>query len=516
MTALSLRLRLILQIVLLQAVLAAGFSVIQLRLLLSTLTEDAAERASLASQQVKTFLIDHINQHSKDRATPATIEDTRAMWKEIVGTDPDIPGMLEKMMALSHSLVEINIGDEGRTILVSSNPARTGAPMAKLDPLPNWAKQPLGTRLMDLISRRADYDVTVPIGIAGQGESLFTVQVVSSSILLRDMFLPEANRLAGISLAILVAGLLLTLLATQAILLPLRHIEETIDRIVQGNYGPEESRRGMAKEFLAVESKLDLLGQKFRGAKEDAVELRNNIGQLLERMATQIDVSARLAAISRLAGGAAHEIKNPLNAISLRLDLLREKIAAQGIEEDALETEIAILSREVLRLDRVVKTFLDFSKPVEVHLKDLDLADVVGHAAALLGPQARQRQVELVLDTHPAKMRGDPDLLIQMVLNLVTNAIEAMKQTGGSVTLRVGDAGQGPVMEVADTGPGIDPKLADKIFNLYYTTKPGGSGIGLAMAYRAVQLHNGSIGYTSEPGRGTTFRIQFPGMSVNG
>jgi signal transduction histidine kinase len=511
----SLRFRLILQIVALQAILAVGFSAFQLRLLLSTLTEDAADRASLASQQAKTFLIDHIDQHSKDRATPATLEDTRAMWKEIVATDPDISSMLEKMMALSHSLVEINVADENRTILVSSSPSRTGSPMQKLDPVLTWAKQPLSTRLLDLVSRRADYDVTVPIGIGGQGASLFTVQVVSSSVLLRDLFTPEAKRLAGISFAILVAGLLLTLLATQAILIPLRHIEETIDRIVQGRYGGEESRRGMAKEFMAVESKLDLLGQKFRGAKEDAVELRSNIGQLLERMATQIDVSARLAAISRLTGGAAHEIKNPLNAISLRLDLLREKLTAQVIDETELTSEIGVLSKEVMRLDRVVKTFLDFSRPVEVHFQEVNLAEIVVQAAGLLAPQAKATKVTLDTVVQPSRMRGDPDLLVQLLLNLVTNAIEAMKQ-GGNVSIHVAPSEQGTLLEIADTGPGIDPKLAERVFNLYYTTKPGGSGIGLAMAYRAVQLHNGSIGYTSEPGHGTTFHIQFPAVGVNG
>jgi signal transduction histidine kinase len=507
----SLRLRLILQIVALQAILAIGFSAFQLRLLLSTLTDDAAERATLASQQVKTFLIDHIDQHSKDRATPATIDDTRAMWKEIVGSDPDIPGMLEKMMALSHSLVEINVADENGLILVSSDPSRAGFPMQKLDPVVTWVKQPLNTRLINLLSRRADYDVIVPIGIGGQGASLFTVQVVSSSVLLRDVFMPDAVHLAETSLGIMAAGLLLTLLATQAILIPLRRIEETIDRIVQGNYGGAQSRRGMAKEFLVVGSKLDLLGEKFRGAKEDAVELRHNIGQLLERMATQIDISARLAAISRLTGGAAHEIKNPLNAISLRLDLVREQLGAQGVDEEQLKSEIAVLSAEVMRLDRVVKTFLDFSRPVEVHFQELDLAEIVGRGVGLLSPQAKSANVTLELDAQPARIRGDPDLLIQLLLNLVTNAVEAMKK-GGRVSIHVASTEQGALLEIADTGPGIDPRLAERVFDLYYTTKPGGSGIGLAMAYRAVQLHNGSIGYTSESGRGTTFHIQFPAV----
>src|SRR5580700_11185018 len=108
----------------------------------------------------------------------------------------------------------------------------------------------------------------------------------------------------------------------------------------------------MAKEFEAVEIKLNLLGQKFRGAREDASELRNNVGQLLERMATQIDVGARLAAISRVTGGVAHEIKNPLNAIALRLDLLNARLGSSEREsapKEDLMKDIEILSKEVLR-----------------------------------------------------------------------------------------------------------------------------------------------------------------------
>jgi signal transduction histidine kinase len=506
----SLRLRLILLTVAMVALVALGFSAVQLRILVSTLTQDAADRSTLASQQVKAYLIDHIAQHSNGRATPANMDETRAMWKEIVSTDPDIANMLEKMMSLSHSLIEINVADENKTILVSSNPVRTGSRLLPLEPIVNWAAQPLNRKLIDLIRRRADYEVTVSLGVAGQGTSLFTVQVVSSGVLIRDAVLPEVNRLALISGGILALALVLTLLATRTILRPLRRIEDTIDRIVQGNYGGEESRRGQAREFAAVESKLDLLGQKFRGAREDASELRDNIGKLLERMATQIDVSARLAAISRLTGGVAHEIKNPLNAISLRLDLVKAKLGADT-DPVELSSDIEVLSKEVLRLDRVVKTFLDFSRPFEAHFRDLDLAELVTQVCDLLGPQAKAAHVELWLEKPPSPvpMRGDPDMLLQVILNLVTNAIEAMK-AGGFCGVSVFSTARGVELNVADTGPGIDSKLADRIFNLYYTTKAGGSGIGLALAYRAVQLHNGSIGYTSEPGRGTTFHVQFP------
>ena len=106
-------------------------------------------------------------------------------------------------------------------------------------------------------------------------------------------------------------------------------------------------------------------------------------------------------------------------------------------------------------------------------------------------------------------LRGDSDLLKQAVLNLVTNAIDAMPK-GGRLQVRVDGADDKLTLEISDTGSGIPPELREKVFQLYFTTKLKGSGIGLAMTYRAVQLHNGTISFKSEAGSGTTFRLEFP------
>ena len=108
-------------------------------------------------------------------------------------------------------------------------------------------------------------------------------------------------------------------------------------------------------------------------------------------------------------------------------------------------------------------------------------------------------------------MRGDEDMLKQAVLNLVNNAIEALR-TGGHLRLSVGRPENSVTLEVADDGPGIPTDVRDKVFQLYFTTKEKGSGIGLAMTYRAVQLHNGTVNFVSEMGHGTTFRFQFPAL----
>ncbi len=132
-------------------------------------------------------------------------------------------------------------------------------------------------------------------------------------------------------------------------------------------------------------------------------------------------------------------------------------------------------------------------------------------------PQAKLSHIAMKFETssEPAEMRGDPDMLKQAILNLVTNALDAMadaKTENGYLRLGVTRNHESITLEVKDNGPGIPRDLRSKVFQLYFTTKPKGSGIGLAMTYRAVQLHNGTIDFTSEDGRGTTFRLQFPAL----
>jgi signal transduction histidine kinase len=507
----SLRVRLVLLTVTLVALVAVALSVLHLETLVNTLSEDAFDRSQRASQEVSSFIVDHIKRHAADYPTFGRLVSAKDLSYYIVYNDRDIATMLEKKMGLSSSLIEINIaGDDGQ-ILASSSERRVGATITQFRDFAQWTKGSARSRLLDLVRRGSpDYQVVVPLGYEGPDQStLLSIQVVTSTALLRDPLLDQVRWLAAVSGGSLLVALVITLAATNLALRPLKRIDKTIDRIVQGNYGGEPTETGAAKEFVVLESKLNLLGQNFRGAREDATELRHDVDQLLERLASQLDVASRLAAISRLTGGVAHEIKNPLNAISLRLDFLRAKLGESGAEE--LIKDIEVLSKEVQRLDRVVKTFLDFSRPVEVHFEDVDLAELTREVADLMTPPAQLAHVALDVESPsgPVPLRGDADLIKQAVLNLVTNAIEAMKE-GGSLHLKTACNNGAVTLEVSDSGPGIPPAMRNKVFQLYFTTKGKGSGIGLAMTYRAVQLHNGTIEFESAEGHGTTFRLQFP------
>ncbi len=369
----SLRVRLVLVIVALVTVVAVALSFLHLDSLVNSLTENAFQRSENASQLVQIFVTDHINQHTREYEPPADLEGMIAIWNEIASSDTDIASMLQKMLAQSPGIVEINIAGRTGQILASSSPERIGRPLNKLEKFSAWREHPIHRRMLDLFVRRPDYDVTIPLGVPGQPR-IFTIQVVASSVLLGSALWPEVRALAIVSIGAIGASLLLTAIAGNWILLPLKRIEQTIERILQGKFGRVETADGIAKEFAVVESKLNVLGEQFRGARLEADQMQHNLDQALERMESQLDVASRLTAISHITGGVAHEIKNPLNAISLHLDLLRARLG--GPEED-LTSEIEILSKEVRRLDRVVKTFLDFSRPVNVKLEEVDLAALV-------------------------------------------------------------------------------------------------------------------------------------------
>jgi signal transduction histidine kinase/HAMP domain-containing protein len=222
----------------------------------------------------------------------------------------------------------------------------------------------------------------------------------------------------------------------------------------------------------------------------------------------QIEIAAKLAALGKITSGVAHEVKNPLNAMVLQVELLKAKL---GTEEQRVEPQLRILSDELRRLDRVVKTFLDFTRPVELRPRELDMETLVREVFALAEPQAKQNNVELIFDRDGVmpSLLVDPDLMKQALLNLVLNGCQAMPAGGQlKVTPRVFPDRMD--FEIADQGVGIPPEVRAKIFSLFFSTKPGGTGVGLAMAFRIVQLHNGSLDFASEVDRGTTFRVSLP------
>ncbi len=228
----------------------------------------------------------------------------------------------------------------------------------------------------------------------------------------------------------------------------------------------------------------------------------------VEEIESELELSRRMAAIGRLTAGVGHEVKNPINAIVVHLELLKNKL---GGEHSPATRHLDVIDAEIHRLDRVVQTLVDFSRPVELQLHEQDLRTVIGDVLALAAEELSTRNVTLEshLPSNPLVANVDADLLKQAALNVIQNGAQAMP-AGGTLRVVLEDDRKMAVLRIADEGYGIPEEIREKIFDLYFTTKTGGSGIGLAMTYRILQLHHGSVDVQSKVDRGTEFSLRIP------
>jgi PAS domain S-box-containing protein len=576
----------------------------------------ASDRADLVADQFRIYLENHLTVETAAHGIhPASTQQWEDTWTEIVRRDPDITEMLNATLAKADLALAILITDDHGDILAASSAMRDNKAFAGAEDIHEIQQRWWAVNLWDLIARRENYVSTRPVGLQGSKHVLFNISVVIRSVLLKHSVEPALKSLLlAFALSLCVAIFLGAVLPT-VILDPLERLSQSIDLIRTGQFGVgSQTDRREAREFADVHSKLSLLDEQYRGAKQDASELRTNIEHLLQRLEEgvllfdetgrllmagepaermlgkshdemagrrtedlfprstvlgeiignaveegrsieeqpvaipragadplrlvvsvqplrsrsgqedmgtlvtlrdlesrrqleqQLDFSTRLAAISRLSGGVAHEIKNPLNAMALHLEVLRGKLNGD-------QPEIEVIGREIKRLDSVVKTFLNFNRPVDLNYRPIDFNDLVKQVLALVSVDASAKNVALKTILQPDKLwiNGDPDLLQQAILNVINNGMEAMTD-GGTLTTRTGSDGGQCQLTVSDAGPGIAREIQSRVFQLYFTTKESGSGIGLATTFRVVQLHNGTIDFTSEPGKGTTFRLRFPRM----
>ncbi|HEV3511446.1 MAG TPA: ATP-binding protein [Candidatus Sulfotelmatobacter sp.] len=228
----------------------------------------------------------------------------------------------------------------------------------------------------------------------------------------------------------------------------------------------------------------------------------------VRRIGDEIEMSRRLSASGRLTRGVAHEVKNPINAIVLHLQLLRNKLTQQ---EPDTGRHMDIIDSEIRRLDRVVQTLVDFTRPRDLRLEEIDLRRLLDEVAQLAAPDAEQHGVTIKrrLPELPLPVKVDVDLMKQAFLNVVINGVQAMPQ-GGLLTISAGRENGVIVAEVQDQGAGIPKEMHDKVFELYFTTKKEGSGIGLAQTYQILQWHYGTVDFESAEKTGTIFRFQIP------
>ena len=238
---------------------------------------------------------------------------------------------------------------------------------------------------------------------------------------------------------------------------------------------------------------------------------------------TGVDATGRTAAevyseLSELVGGLAHEIRNPLSTIRLNMELLAEDFqeaesggGPQRQRDRRARAKIELVRQECDRLQQLLGDFLDFARQESLSLEPVNLNEEIGQLLEFFAARAEEAGVEVIRYLDPAvpKVQLDRETFRSAVLNLLINAVQAMTE-GGQLVVRTRPAGMGVLLELIDTGPGMDPETLAKAFRAFFSTKQGGSGLGLPTARKIVEAHGGSIDVETAVGRGTRVSIWLP------
>jgi signal transduction histidine kinase len=233
-----------------------------------------------------------------------------------------------------------------------------------------------------------------------------------------------------------------------------------------------------------------------------------------DRDSTRTETYAEFAA---LVGGLAHEIRNPLSTIRLNMELLAEDFAETDSDSPTKQRDrrarakIELVRQECDRLQKLLGDFLDFARQESLAPEPGNLNEELGQLLDFFAIRAHEAGVEVVryLDPELPSVRLDRETFRSAILNLLLNAVQAM-EAGGQLVIRTRAAGLGVLVELIDTGPGMDAETLGKVFRAFYTTKQGGSGLGLPTARKIIEAHGGTIDVESTPGRGTKVTIWLP------
>jgi len=223
----------------------------------------------------------------------------------------------------------------------------------------------------------------------------------------------------------------------------------------------------------------------------------------MQEMERQLHQAERLSAMGRLAAGVAHEIRNPLNAISM---------ASQRLKKDNLDRLTAVMRDEIRRLNRIIEDFINFAKTRKMEFSHHNIMDLLQEIVLLTEEELESKGVMIKIhgNVSPLIISMDFDKLKQAVFNIFKNAMESISN-GGSIDLSVEPKGKNWIsIKISDTGSGLTPEEIERIFNPDYTTKDKGLGLGLTLAHEIIKGHGGDIEVQSQPGQGTTFEILLP------
>ncbi len=441
-----------------------------------------------------------LNQHSQNDLVNEIQESSQEISKAVQMSIEDFTSQAEfsrlndyLLSARKKGINEINIINVEGEIVDSSDPDKIGKrhELKRLEKGVHAAPRRIGS---PVLSQRP-YEVVVPV-IVGD-EHLGYVQI--NMLLDNISSLQHANfirRLLATGMVFTI-GIVLTLFLARRYTEPINSLVDDFKRVSSGDLSVT----------IPVNS-TDEIGELARGFNEMVQKLRER--EMLEKRLYEAE---HLSRVGRLASGIAHEIRNPLNYISLAIDHLREDVLPHCADEqrDEMDELTARIKEEVRRANYMVVNFMNYGRPLKLRRAPVSYADLLANALPVLHDRLAEQGVEVEVQIPPdfPPLWVDQEMLRTCVLNLVGNALQAMPG-GGAITLAAEQDQERVRLSFSDQGSGIRTEDLERIFQPYFTTRELGTGLGLAITERIVREHGGSIQVESAPGCGTTFTLLLP------
>jgi signal transduction histidine kinase len=472
--------------------LVAVTTAVHLAQLTRVVVEEAGRQAQLVARQIFA------------QSSRSILRGSQRDPQELLRHDGELRGFLDASVGYSPHLLYVMIADpEGRIIVHTERP-REGTAAPERPSLDALLRDNAISRFLTLYHVGQTYEVVLPMNL--NGAPFGSIRLGLSTTLLRRELNAALRQTATLAALALPLAWLVAWALARLMLKPLRSLTREVGRLARGEFEIAPST-ATHDEFQELSAELQRLGQQLEADRLAMVSERAHI-----TVQSLVSYSQRLAALGRLTSGVAHEVKNPLNSMMIHVELIKERLDTPNHE---VRQSLEVIGGEIRRLDRVVQGFLGFMRPHELELKPIEVPALLHSVVALVEAEWQSQGIRFVLNASPGLLaiEGDEELLRQALLNLVQNACQAMP-AGGVVTISAQAEQHMLCIGVTDEGVGIAPEDVERMFALYYTTRPDGTGIGLSIVYRIVQMHDGTIDVRSELGHGTTMTVRLPFRSA--
>jgi len=459
----------------------------------------------LINYRNETSLIESLEEHASSLNKVSQLSLTQ-LTKE---PDSDTVLLQQFITKLSREkgVYEVSVVNNKERIVLSSNPERIGRLLGTQGITELYSKKGNGKLapgseqifISQIIGtpNNSDKKYNVVVPLIRNNKRIGSIHILVFRDDFKKMFATMRLRSILTTFSIWTLATALIILVSGRFLRPFKKLALATERISQGDFSQDIPSQG--------EDEVSSLARSFNQMTKSLRRYR--------KIEEQMHRANRLSALGQLAAGAAHEIRNPLNAIGFAADNLREDFAPEDhkMRQDYFQI-IRNIKGEIVHLDGIVKGLIDFSKPRELHLRTEKVNAILKDTLSLMDREAREKgiTIKLQLEDNLPDSNLDTEQIRQAFMNIIINAFESMPQ-GGTLVIATRLSQKTVEISFTDTGCGISPEHKSKIFNPYFTTKEEGSGLGLATVHRIIRDHGGNVEVDSQEGKGTNVTIYLPG-----